>query len=86
MPKLLQVTQEQYEILADLELNTRVMIEGPAGTGKTVLAQEFGKRLIKQGKSVLLLFYNKAIAKRCVLRFSAKTQLRSLHFPAMPKG
>lgn len=83
--QLLQVTQEQYEILADLELNTRVMIEGPAGTGKTVLAQEFGKRLIKQGKSVLLLFYNKAIAKKVRAAFQREDTITVTTFSSYAK-
>lgn len=43
--QLIQVTQEQCETLADLEINSRIVVHGSAGTGKTVLAQEFAKRL-----------------------------------------
>lgn len=60
--QLIQVTQEQCEILSDVEVNPRMVIHGSAGTGKTVLAQTFTKRLAAEGRKVLLLFYNKGIA------------------------
>lgn len=60
--QLIQVTDEQCEILNDVELNPRMLVHGYAGTGKTVLAQTFAKRLGAKGKRVLLLFYNKGIA------------------------
>jgi hypothetical protein len=69
---LIQVTDEQLDVLNDLELNPRMIVHGAAGTGKTVLAQEFAKRLAARGKSVLLLFYNKGIAK--TVRFAFERQ------------
>lgn len=47
--QLIQVTQEQCETLADLEINSRMIIHGSAGTGKTILAQEFAKRMEVEG-------------------------------------
>jgi len=60
--QIIQATAEQCEVLADVEINPRMIIHGSAGTGKTVLAQTFAKRLAAQKKRVLLLFYNKGIA------------------------
>jgi hypothetical protein len=62
--QLIQVTQEQLEALADLEINPRIIVHGAAGTGKTVLAQELAKKLELLGQSVLFLFYNKGIASK----------------------
>jgi len=62
--QLLQVTQEQCDVLADLEVNPLMVVHGSAGTGKSILAQEFSKRLAMNGLSVLLLFYNKGIASK----------------------
>lgn len=56
-----EATEEQMDVLFDLELNNRVLVEGYAGTGKTMIAQEFAKRLEQDGKRVLLLFYNRMI-------------------------
>jgi hypothetical protein len=62
--QIIQVTNEQYDVLADLEINPRLIIHGSAGTGKTILAQAFAKRLDSRGMKVLLLFYNKGIAAK----------------------
>ena len=62
--QIFQVTDEQKDALDDLEINRRMLVEGFAGTGKTILAQEFAKRLGTRDKEVLLLFYNKFIAKK----------------------
>lgn len=71
--QFIQVTEEQCEVLCDLEVNSRMIVHGFAGTGKTVLAQEFAKRLAAQGQSVLLLFYNKAIAGKVRMAFDRES-------------
>lgn len=68
--QLLRVTQEQFNILEDLEINPRIIVRGGAGTGKTLLAQEFAKRLSNKGKKVLLLFFNRTITK--TIRFGLR--------------
>lgn len=60
--QLIQVTNEQLDVLTDLEANPRMLVHGAAGTGKTVIAQEYAKRLAADNKDVLLLFFNKSIA------------------------
>ena len=62
--QLIEVTEEQFVALEDIKLNPRILINGSAGTGKTLLAQEFAKRLDREEKNVLLLFFNKAIARK----------------------
>jgi hypothetical protein len=60
--QLVQATEQQLEILDDLELNRKTAVMGYAGTGKTILAVEFAKRLADTGKKVLLVFYNRMVA------------------------
>ena len=60
--QLIQVTNEQFNVLEDLQLNRRVAVRGCAGSGKTLIAQEFAKQLAADDKSVLLLFFNRAVA------------------------
>ena len=57
-----QYTEEQFEILDALAANRRVLIEGPAGTGKTLIAIENARRASSEGKSTLLLCYNNTLA------------------------
>lgn len=58
---LVRATEEQMDVLMDLEVNTRCIVRGGAGTGKTLMAMEFAKRRCQQGDRVLLLFFNRAI-------------------------
>lgn len=83
--QLIQVTQEQCEALGDLEVNSRMIVHGAAGTGKTVLAQELAKRLEANGKSVLLLFYNKGIAAKVRSAFDKKSSVSVSTFASFAK-
>lgn len=58
---LIRATEEQMDVLIDLEVNERCIVRGGAGTGKTLMALEFAKRRQAEGDRVLLLFYNRAI-------------------------
>jgi hypothetical protein len=60
--QLVKATDQQLEILDDLELNPRTAVMGYAGTGKTIIATEFAKRMSERGHKVLLLFYNRMVA------------------------
>ena len=53
--KQIQLTEEQYERLEITEINDRVVIRGPAGTGKTILARELAVRRAAKEKRVALL-------------------------------
>ena len=56
--ELLRLTEEQYRVLRLSEHNDRVMIDGPAGTGKTVLAMELARRVHASGRKVALLCHS----------------------------
>jgi hypothetical protein len=59
--ELLAFTAEQYEALDSMSANPRVVFEGPAGTGKTLLALEAARRAGLQGLKVLLVCYNRSL-------------------------
>ena len=59
--QLIEVTEEQFGVLEDMMLNPRMAVKGYAGSGKTLIAQEFAKRLEKEDKKVLLLFFNRMV-------------------------
>jgi hypothetical protein len=83
--QMLQVTEEQFGVLSDLEVNSRMIVHGAAGTGKTILAQEFAKRLETNGKQVLLLFYNKSISAKVRRAFQTRGKVQVSSFSSFAK-
>ncbi len=54
-------TEEQFEALEAIDLNPRIVYEGPAGTGKTMLAIEAARRAVSRGRRVLLLCFSRPL-------------------------
>ena len=64
-PQLLRLTEEQIVSLDAPDLNDRCLIDGAAGTGKTILALELARRRCEDdGKSVALLCSNPVLSNR----------------------
>lgn len=63
--ELRRYTSEQYIALDAMrpDTNPRVLFEGPAGTGKTLLAMEEARRSAARGERVLLLCFNRLLAR-----------------------
>ena len=60
--QLVRLTDEQLRLLKFLGSSKRVAIEGVAGSGKTMLAKAQAEIFATDGKSTLLLCYNKELA------------------------
>lgn len=58
----LRLGHGQLEIMESHEDNDRLLIQGAAGTGKTLLAMEMAQREASKGKRVLLLCFTEALA------------------------
>ena len=58
-----KLTVEQYAKLDELEENDRCLFRGAAGTGKTLLAVEYARRAARQGDKVLLICFNRLLAR-----------------------
>lgn len=56
-------TEEQFGVLESIELNERSLIQGSAGTGKTMIAIESAIRAAAEGKKVFLTCYNRIIGE-----------------------
>lgn len=83
--QIVQVTNEQLEVLADIEVNERMLIHGAAGTGKTIIAQSFAKRLAHEQKQVLLLFFNRGIASKVRYAFERDSTVTVSTFSSFSK-
>lgn len=83
--QIVQVTNEQLEVLTDIEANERMLIHGSAGTGKTIIAQTFAKRLAEQQKQVLLLFFNRGIASKVRYAFERDSTVTVSTFSSFAK-
>jgi hypothetical protein len=58
---LIALTEDQYYVLDMIADNRRCLIEGAAGTGKTVLALECARRAGETGQRTLLLCFNRLL-------------------------
>jgi DNA helicase IV len=83
--QIVQVTTDQLEVLSDLEANPRMLVQGAAGTGKTIIAQTFAKRLAESQKEVLLLFFNRGIAKHARYAFPKDSTVNVSTFSSFAK-
>lgn len=57
------ITRDQYQLLAALRTNDRIVITGGPGTGKTWLAMEHARQETMRGARVALLCFNRALAR-----------------------
>lgn len=76
----LNLTAQQKSILRQLKRRRKAIIEGGAGTGKTVLALEHAHELGEQGLSVLLLCYNKNLGNLLKQRSESATNVHAMSF------
>jgi hypothetical protein len=58
---IVSLTEDQYTVLDMISNNERCLVEGAAGTGKTLLALEYSRRQASSGRKVLLLCFNRLL-------------------------
>lgn len=63
-PQLLRLTTDQLNSLKRVKLNPRCVIDGAAGTGKTVLAMELAQQRCNERETVALLCSNPHLSQR----------------------
>lgn len=59
--RVLRLTEEQFEVVDSVERNHRCLVEGAAGTGKTLLALELARRSAESGCRTVLLCFNRML-------------------------
>ncbi len=61
--RLLELTETQAQVFEGLYAEDRVLVEGVAGSGKTLLALHRALAFARDGRRTLLVCYNKALAE-----------------------
>jgi hypothetical protein len=74
------LTNQQKIILRQLRKRKEAIIEGGAGTGKTVLALDHAQTLAKQGLMVLFLCYNEKLGEFLKVKSHGIENLHSMSF------
>lgn len=81
--KILRLTKEQAQIMDALGENRHLLIEGGAGTGKTLLATEFAAKRAARGEKVLYLTFNKNLSNNINLQLDANENLKVINIHAL---
>ena len=81
--RLVRLTAEQAQVMDALGMNEHLLIEGNAGTGKTLLAVDFAIKQAKQGKQVLYLTFNKNLSSNISGQTEACETLKIINIHAL---
>ncbi len=81
--RLVRLTSEQAQLMQALSLNKHLLIEGNAGTGKTLLAVDFAKKKAASRKKVLFLTYNKNLANNVIRQVDTIENLKVINIHAL---
>lgn len=76
-------TNEQMAVMRMLRTQKRLLIEGGAGTGKTLLAISLAREHAALGRRVLFTCYNKALAQQIAAAVADIPAIRVQHFHDM---
>lgn len=83
--RLKQLIREQYRILDFLTEQETAVINGAAGTGKTMIATEKAGRHSENGDKVLFLCYNKKLQKHLEDEFGKDLRFKNVDFMTLSK-
>ena len=81
--RLVRLTREQAQIMAALGGNPHLLIEGCAGTGKTLLAVDFAKKRAAAGDRVLYLTFNKNLSNNINAQMEPTDNLKVINIHAL---
>lgn len=81
--RLVRLTNEQAQIMYALGMNSHLLIEGNAGTGKTLLATEFARKRAERGDKVLYLTFNKNLANNINAQIQGNANLKVINIHAL---
>ena len=79
-PSLVDLDKDQREIFAEAPVSGAILITGPPGTGKTVIAMHRALRLSKTGDTVIVIMFNKVLARYTSNFEDLPDNVRVIHF------
>lgn len=81
--RLIRLTSEQVNAMRGLYGNERLLVKGRAGTGKTILAVDYAKKQLQEGKKVLYLTYNKNLVQNVKNQFKKAELIKIINIHAL---
>ena len=81
----IKLTEEQFQVLYNLQDNTKLRIAGCAGSGKTVIAAKKAEILAQQGFKVLFTCFNKNLASWLDKELIDNTNILVSHYHGLNK-
>ena len=73
--ELITLTHEQAKLLHKFGSNRRMVVTGPAGSGKTMLALAHAERLVRKGQRVLFICFNRALRDELRTKYQKEENL-----------
>jgi hypothetical protein len=77
--RLEELTQQQYQYFRRILESPRMLVQGPAGSGKTMIALYAARELAARGKKVLFLCFNKLLADWLRIQVGKTIEANSFH-------
>lgn len=78
--QLERLTKEQFEVVRNYAFHNRLVVDGPAGSGKTILAMWTARSMALAGMRVLFLCYTKLLPRWIALRYGKTPGVTVQHF------
>jgi hypothetical protein len=79
--RMVELTQEQYDFVESMAgENSKIMVKGAAGTGKTLLAGMIVDRALEQGKTAIFACFNRLLGKSLEARYQVCQGIVAGHF------
>jgi energy-coupling factor transporter ATP-binding protein EcfA2 len=72
--RFVELTQQQLDIFNRVSSNKRLIVTGPAGSGKTIVAKTIAQDLINEGMKVLFLCFNRTLANKIRYEFDKREE------------
>ncbi|MBR5676915.1 MAG: NERD domain-containing protein [Paludibacteraceae bacterium] len=81
--RMIELTEEQYALLEIIDENPKIVIQGSAGTGKTLLALQLVRNSAAKEKKVLYLCFNSNMSEYAMMSLDASDKVKVSTFHSL---